>query len=210
MRAQCAACNPGPAILFLTPAALFSSLCYVIFFPDPALPCRNVLASGSCQRKECAYAHGETSLTKIISILRSARTSLDIAVFNITCNELAAEVMAARKRGVACRVLSDAEQMQSSGSDVAEMARAGCSVRVDLVPNPVHAGAGAGGARKASLMHHKFCVIDNSTVLTGSFNWTRQAVLSNHESVLICTAPTVVADYRLEFARLFKAGRDVR
>jgi cardiolipin hydrolase len=26
-------------------------------------------------------------------------------------------------------------------------------------------------------MHHKFCVVDGETLLNGSFNWTRQAVV---------------------------------
>jgi cardiolipin hydrolase len=33
-------------------------------------------------------------------------------------------------------------------------------------------------------MHHKFAVIDEAVVLTGSFNWTTQAVKFNQENVL--------------------------
>lgn len=36
-----------------------------------------------------------------------------------------------------------------------------------------------------NLMHHKFCVIDNSTVLTGSFNWTKRANTSNSETLMV-------------------------
>ena len=31
--------------------------------------------------------------------------------------------------------------------------------------------------RSAYLMHHKFVIIDSSSVITGSFNWTQAAVI---------------------------------
>jgi len=39
-------------------------------------------------------------------------------------------------------------------------------------------------ARKSKLMHNKFCIIDNKTVITGSYNWSKQAEL-HHENILI-------------------------
>ncbi|WP_169045819.1 phospholipase D-like domain-containing protein [Aeromonas salmonicida] len=45
------------------------------------------------------------------------------------------------------------------------------------------------------LMHHKFCVIDNSTVITGSYNWSKNA--SNHLENII------VAKNDFNFAKLF-------
>lgn len=35
------------------------------------------------------------------------------------------------------------------------------------------------------LMHHKFCVIDNHTVIAGSYNWSKRADISNHENITI-------------------------
>ncbi|MDR5898847.1 phospholipase D-like domain-containing protein [Halomonas vilamensis] len=40
------------------------------------------------------------------------------------------------------------------------------------------------GSRRDSLMHHKFCVIDGTTVITGSYNWTRRARY-NKENVTV-------------------------
>lgn len=40
------------------------------------------------------------------------------------------------------------------------------------------------GTRRESLMHHKFCVIDEKTVITGSYNWTRRA-RGNAENVTV-------------------------
>ena len=35
------------------------------------------------------------------------------------------------------------------------------------------------------LMHHKFCILDNKTLIVGSYNWTYSAANYNHESILI-------------------------
>ncbi len=44
----------------------------------------------------------------------------------------------------------------------------------------------------APLMHHKFCVIDGHTTITGSFNWTRKAEL-NQENIIVLQNDTVFA-----------------
>ena len=37
-----------------------------------------------------------------------------------------------------------------------------------------------------TLMHNKFCVIDSSTIINGSYNWTKRAQ-QNYESITIIT-----------------------
>ena len=54
-------------------------------------------------------------------------------------------------------------------------------------------------------MHHKFCVVDSRFAITGSFNWTRSAVLENNENVLVLDARPVAARYAAEFERLWAA-----
>ena len=51
-----------------------------------------------------------------------------------------------------------------------KMYRAGVPVRTD---------------RARAHMHHKFCVIDNSLLMTGSFNWTASAVKFNQENLMV-------------------------
>lgn len=45
------------------------------------------------------------------------------------------------------------------------------------------------GSRDAPTMHHKFCVIDRSTVITGSYNWSHKA-RSNDENITVVTDST--------------------
>ena len=52
-------------------------------------------------------------------------------------------------------------------------------------------------------MHHKFCVIDKSVVVTGSFNWTDQAVNHNQENLLFIENKELAAKYSNEFEKLW-------
>lgn len=55
-------------------------------------------------------------------------------------------------------------------------------------------------------MHNKFCVIDKNVVITGSYNWTRQA-RSNDENITVITeSPAVVEDFLEVFAKLTSAN----
>ena len=53
-------------------------------------------------------------------------------------------------------------------------------------------------------MHHKFVIVDNVTLITGSFNWTRQAVVGNRENVLVTNNDEIVQPYIQEFKKLWE------
>jgi hypothetical protein len=51
-------------------------------------------------------------------------------------------------------------------------------------------------------MHHKFAVVDEKEVITGSYNWSNNAH-TNYENIVILTDPKIARDYSLQFDRLF-------
>ncbi|OOV19548.1 phospholipase D-like domain-containing protein [Flavobacterium sp. LM4] len=53
-----------------------------------------------------------------------------------------------------------------------------------------------------NMVHHKFCIIDNEIVITGSYNWTYYAENRNWENVLISDDSQVVKNYVEEFERI--------
>jgi len=53
--------------------------------------------------------------------------------------------------------------------------------------------------RDTALMHHKFALLDDRVLLTGSFNWTYN---SNAENLLVSDDPGSVEAFRHEFSRL--------
>ena len=58
--------------------------------------------------------------------------------------------------------------------------------------------------RTPFFMHHKFMLMDGDVLLTGSFNWTRQAIMGNNENILITNYEEVVKAYSGEFERLWE------
>lgn len=165
------------------------STAQVLFFPDKLLACKQFIFDGSCNRKNCQFAHEETSLSKLVRVLLEAKQSLDVCVFTINCRELADATIQLHKSGVVVRVLTDDEQMGSTGSQIEKFRREGIQVRHDL---------------SSFFMHHKFVVIDRKRLVNGSFNWTRQAVTGNRENVVISNDEHVVKSFSEEFERLWE------
>lgn len=52
-------------------------------------------------------------------------------------------------------------------------------------------------------MHHKFAVIDEKDVITGSYNWSNNAH-TNYENILILSDPAIARAYNLQFDQLIK------
>lgn len=165
------------------------STAQVLFFPDKLLACKQFIFDGSCNRKNCQFSHEETSLSKLVRVLLEAKQSLDVCVFTINCRELADATIQLHKSGVVVRVLTDDEQMGSTGSQIEKFRREGIQVRHDL---------------SSFFMHHKFVVIDRKRLVNGSFNWTRQAVTGNRENVVISNDEHVVKSFSEEFERLWE------
>lgn len=55
-------------------------------------------------------------------------------------------------------------------------------------------------------MHHKFALLDNRKLITGSLNWTLTAVQSNKENVIVTEEPELVRPYEDEFNKLWEAN----
>jgi phosphatidylserine/phosphatidylglycerophosphate/cardiolipin synthase-like enzyme len=54
------------------------------------------------------------------------------------------------------------------------------------------------------IMHHKFCIIDNAKVITGSYNWTIKARRYNKENVIYLEEKKIVDEFGIEFENLLK------
>ena len=52
-------------------------------------------------------------------------------------------------------------------------------------------------------LHHKFAVIDNKKVITGSFNWSPSTTHTNDETLLVIHSPQLTKHFTREMDRLW-------
>jgi len=55
-------------------------------------------------------------------------------------------------------------------------------------------------------LQHKFAVIDNKTVITGSFNWSPSAAHTNAETLLVIRSTKLAAHFTREMNRLWRSA----
>jgi mitochondrial cardiolipin hydrolase len=139
-------------------------------------------------RAEAHFSPGEDCPRAIRGLLHGAGRSADICVFTITDDRLADAILDAHGRGVAVRIITDNQKAEDVGSDIGRFQGAGIAVRVDR--SPFH-------------MHHKFAILDGSTLLTGSYNWTRGAARDNEENLVVTDEPRLASRFAAVFERLW-------
>ena len=106
-------------------------------------------------------------------------------------------------------------------------ARSGINVSVALIGDEINQGPGAlnfprleaaggrvaflaQGSRDEPTMHHKFCVIDRKTVITGSYNWSRKARRNDENITVVTDSIEFAAKYLETFdSLLVRAGHGV-
>lgn len=127
----------------------------------------------------------------------SARKSIDMQAFMLTTERIAEPLIAAHQRGVAVRVIFDADQADDDLSLDEKLVEAGVPVWLDSPDN------GKGRA------HNKVVIVDGETVLTGSYNFTLAADQKNAENLIVIRGrPAIANAYRRHFeARLAAAKR---
>lgn len=144
---------------------------------------------GIAVRTTACFSPGTDCLNTIVGHLRQAKRHIDLCVFTLSDDRISREVLAAHRRGVALRFITDNEKEHDAGSDVAELRRAGVAIAVD---------------RSEAHMHHKFAIFDGQWLLNGSYNWTRSACEFNEENLVASNEPALVARFQAEFDRLWQ------
>lgn len=166
------------------------SLMKVLFFPDNEVSCRTHFTERhGCTSQRCRFSHDpENAYAQLLQYVKSAKKCINLCVYSITCSELADVIVKLYKLGIQVRVITDSEQLEASGSQVGHFRMNGIQVRQNEQPH---------------LMHHKFLIIDNWILITGSFNWTRQAIVGNNENLIVTAHPKLVPVYQSEFEKLW-------
>jgi len=141
----------------------------------------------------------------LVELLDGARQKLRIATYFFTSRPLAAAVKRAHERGIDIQVIIDGTN-ESDYSKGFYLRKYGVDVRYARgLPKKMKKSRKAKHrVKKYGIMHHKFVVVDDRLVATGSYNWTASAEKWNRENLLIINSASLARRYTQEFDRIWK------
>jgi phosphatidylserine/phosphatidylglycerophosphate/cardiolipin synthase-like enzyme len=130
-------------------------------------------------------------MDKLVALVNGAQHSVRFFIFTYTDQNLANAMISRFQAGV--DVAGVIENRGASQGALVPLACANVPVKVD---------------GNKYTMHHKVIVIDESIVVTGSFNFTKSANNENDDNVLVIYDPSVAKQYLDEFDRVNAIAKD--
>lgn len=125
----------------------------------------------------------------IVQALDASEREVLVQAYGFTHNAIAQALVRAHHRGVEVRVLLDAKSSSSNRYVMDLLSHAGVGLRLD---------------GKHAIAHNKVMVIDESVVITGSFNFTNSAATRNAENFLVLKSNTLAQRYKTEWQTHWK------
>lgn len=116
----------------------------------------------------------------IINEIEQAKTEIKVQAYSFTSAPIAKALLVARKRNVDVQIILDKSQSKQSYSSYTFFQNQGISVYIDSA----HA-----------IAHNKIIIIDQETIITGSFNFTKAAEEKNAENLLIIKSKELAKIY---------------
>jgi phosphatidylserine/phosphatidylglycerophosphate/cardiolipin synthase-like enzyme len=150
---------------------------------------------------QAAFTPGDDAAKLITDAIDAAQRQVLVQAFSFTHRKIADALVAASRRGVDVKVISDKNQIRRIPTSVISMiATEGVSVFTDSDHDSAH---------------NKVMVIDaggpDATLITGSFNFTHAAQYKNAENVLLIKGNEALTDlYRKNWQRHYEHSRPYR
>ena len=140
---------------------------------------------------ECYFFPNPSNEQRVVNMFRTCKKSLDLAIFTFTRDSIAQAVLEAYQRGVKVRCIGDDGNSKVKGSDVRLLASIGIPCKTDN--------------NLRFHMHNKMAILDNSVVITGSFNWTSQAVNKNQDNILFIEDKNIAQQYTDYYNKMWES-----
>jgi phosphatidylserine/phosphatidylglycerophosphate/cardiolipin synthase-like enzyme len=138
-------------------------------------------------RIENYFSPREEVSARIVERLMAAQDSILFMAFSFTSDEIAQAMVERHAAGVEVQGVFENRNASGLGAEFERLDEAGADVWRD---------------GNCYTMHHKVIIIDEATVITGSYNFTARAEDTNDENLLIIDSPDLAAEYLSEFARV--------
>ncbi len=138
------------------------------------------------------FAPKERIVAAVAVALSSAQQSIRFMTFSFTLDDIAGVMQQKAMQGVVIQGIFERTGSETRTSELTPLFCSGLDVRQD--GNPF-------------VLHHKVFIVDNRTVITGSFNFSQGARDENDENLVIISDPDLALQYVEEFNRRWAQAR---
>jgi phosphatidylserine/phosphatidylglycerophosphate/cardiolipin synthase-like enzyme len=159
--------------------SLFLILTFCIY-PLHQISYATDLTLNNAQTQVYFSPHGNCT-EAIISKIDKAKAEILVQAYSFTSAPIARALLNAHKRGVKVEAILDKSQRTERYTSATFLANSGIPTFID---------------DKHAIAHNKIMIIDQSIVITGSFNFTKAAEEKNAENMLIIASPELAKPYR--------------
>ena len=125
----------------------------------------------------------------IVSAINQAKSTIKIQAYSFTSKPITKALINAHQRGLNVIAILDKSNTHEKYSQMSAISRAGIPVYIDS---------------KVRIAHNKVIILDGTTTITGSFNFSWSAEHRNAENVLMITDKRLAADYVRNFNNRLK------
>jgi phosphatidylserine/phosphatidylglycerophosphate/cardiolipin synthase-like enzyme len=150
--------------------------------PNPRIPLDNGVVI------ENYFSPNGGAQTAILNRLKSATKSIQVTAFTFTDTPMGKVLQARSKANVLVQGVFESRNNNMRGAEYDVLKRAGLDILAD---------------GNCYTLHSKLMIIDDRTVVMGSYNFTENANKSNDENLLILDDPALAQNYVDEFNRIY-------
>jgi len=129
--------------------------------------------------------HGGLDET-VAADIGKARSTVDVAAYQLDLEAVAQALIDAHKQGVQVRLVTDSDNVDEPA--VRKLDRAGIPIVED---------------KREAIMHDKFIVLDHAIVWTGSWNLTVNCTYRNNNNAVRIVSKALADNYAAEFEEMF-------
>ena len=130
----------------------------------------HLATSAQAQEIACYFSPDGGCTEAVVAEIQSARQSILVQAYSFTSTPIAKALVEAHQRGVQIAVILDKSNKTDRYSAADFVRNAGIATYIDA---------------EHAIAHNKIMLIDGRTILTGSFNFTKQAEKNNAENLLV-------------------------
>ena len=153
-------------------------------------PHPQVLVGDEGSTIESYFAPEDQVTERLLALVAEAQDSIRFMAFILTDDQLGEAIMAQHQNGLTVQGVFEERNADLAYSEFGRMY--GVEPRMDVRLDG-----------NTYMMHHKVLILDDETVIVGSFNFSRSANEVNDENLLVIHDRDVARQFRAEFKRVY-------